>query len=249
METGLGGMVIALLSLMLLVVLTPLTPQAAPPPPLPPPLHYVAHWRLLPAGTATLSWSQAGDLRQIHFTADASNLVDLFYPVHDVMVSSYDPATFCTSSAVNNTIEGRRHRLTRISYQPQQHQLVLDETDPGGASAAAKHEVKPIPGCVADLLTALDYIRAQPLRVGDNYSFRVNEGGKTSDVRCSVDLRETITTAAGRFATVRVHPTLIGGGDRQLGELWVWFSDDARHLPVQIQTHAFWGTLTAQLTN
>lgn len=245
-----GGMVTVLLSLLLLAGLgAPPQASSPPPPPLPAPLHYVAHWRLLPAGTATLSWSQAGDLRQIHFTADASSLVDLFYPVHDVMVSTYDPATFCTSSAVNNTIEGRRHRLTRITYQPQQHQFVLDETDPGGPSTSAKHEVNPIPGCVADVLTALDYIRAQPLHVGDSYSLRVNEGGKTSDVRCSVDLRETITTAAGRFVTVRVHPTLIGGGDRQLGELWVWLTDDARHLPVQIQTHAFWGTLTAQLTN
>ncbi len=176
-------------------------------------------------------------------------MVDLFYPVHDVMESTYDPATFCTSSVVNDTVEGRLHRLTKIQFQPEQHRLILDETDPGFTSSPPKHEVKPIPGCVADLLTALDYMRAQPLHVGDSYSFRVNEGGDTSDVRCTVDLRETITTPAGRFATVRVHPTIIAGGSKKLGELWVWFSDDARHLPVQIQTHAFWGTLTAQLTN
>ncbi|MGH9487454.1 MAG: DUF3108 domain-containing protein [Terriglobales bacterium] len=227
----------------------PTPPSTADPPPLPATLHYVAHWRLLPAGSASLSWSQKGALRQVQFTANTSQLVDLFYPVHDLMQSDYDPATFCTSQVVNNTLEGRRHRLTTITYQPDQHRFILDETNESAHPPTHKHQVKSIPGCVADLLTALDYMRAQPLHVGDSYSFRVNEGGKTSDVRCAVDLRETITTPAGRFSAVRVHPTLIGGGDKKLGELWVWFSDDARHLPVEFQAHAFWGTLTAQLTN
>lgn len=223
------------------------TPEP-PAPPLAGTLHYVAHWRLLPAGTASLSWTEQGGQRQIHFTANGSELVDLFYPVHDNMVSNYDPATFCTTSAVNNTLEGRRHRLTDIQYEPEQHRLILDETNPAAHPPAHKHDVKPIPGCVADMLTALDYIRAQRLHVGDSYSFRVNEGGKTSDVRCVVDLHETISTPAGRFSAVRVRPELMSGGDKKLGQLWVWFSDDARHLPVEIQTRAFWGTLTAQLT-
>lgn len=239
-----------LLGLLLAGVFGGVAQTPAPPAgPLPGTLHYVAHWRLLPAGKASLSWTVQGGQRQIHFTANGSELVNLFYPVHDRMVSSYDPATFCTASAVNNTLEGRRHRLTDIQYEPQQHQLILDETNPAAYPPTHKHEVKPIPGCVADLLTALDYIRAQPLQVGDSYSFRVNEGGKTSDVRCVVDLHETISTPAGRFPAVRVRPELISGGDKKLGQLWVWFSDDARHLPVEIQSHAFWGTLTAQLTD
>lgn len=225
---------------------------AAPPPPpsLPGTLHYTAEWRLLPAGTASLSWSAEGGLRQVSFTADASRLVNLFYPVHDVLRSSYDPATFCTQSVVNQTIEGRRHRLTRITYQPAAHQFTLDETDPTRPADPPKHEIQPLPGCVVDLLTALDYLRAQRLAVGDTYRFRVNEGGRTSDVQAAVDLRETVATPAGRFSAVRVRPTLVGGDQgSHLGQLWVWFSDDARHLPVQIQSHAAWGTLTAQLTN
>ncbi|MGH9467585.1 MAG: DUF3108 domain-containing protein [Terriglobales bacterium] len=228
------------------VPVAPVAANTAAPAPLT--LHYVAHWRLLPAGTASLAWTNVDGARQITFTANGSELVNLFYPVHDVMVTRYDPATFCTASANNDTTEGRRHRLTHIEYEPQQHRLILDETNPSVSPPARKHEVKPIPGCVADLLTALDYMRAQPLHVGDHYSFRVNEGGATSDIRCTVDLRETIATPAGRFSAVRVHPTLIsGGGGKKFGQLWVWFSDDARHLPVEIQAHAFWGTLTAQL--
>lgn len=227
--------------------------QAAAPPPPPPllgTLHYAASWRLLPAGTASLAWSESSGQRHVRFTADASRLVNLFYPVHDVMDSDYDPATFCTQTVVNHTLEGRRRRLTRIDYQPVRHQFVLDESDPGRPDAPPKHEVQPLPGCVVDLLTALDYMRAQRLQVGDVYRFQVNEGGKTSDVQAAVDLRETVATPAGRFSAVRVRPKLVGGDEgSHLGQLWIWFSDDSRHVPVQIQSHASWGTLTAQLTN
>lgn len=227
---------------------------AAPPVPAPPvelgTLHFTAAWRLLPAGTASLIWSEAGGKRHLRFAADASRLVNLFYPVHDVMDSDYDPATFCTQSVINQTLEGRRHRFTRIDFQPSQHQFVLDESDPSRPNTPPKHEVQPLPGCVVDLLTALDYLRAQRLQVGDAYRFLVNEGGKTSEVEAAVDLRETVATPAGRFSTVRVRPKLVGGDEgSHLGQLWLWFSDDARHVPVQIQSHAAWGTLTAQLTN
>ncbi|MGH9417751.1 MAG: DUF3108 domain-containing protein [Terriglobales bacterium] len=224
--------------------------QAPAPPPPTVTLHFIAHWRLLPAGTATLAWSNAGGLRQILFTADASDVVNLFYPLHDRMQTRYQPATFCAAELDNNTVEGRRHRLTHIIYQPDQHQLVLDETDPDTLKAPPKHEIKPIPGCVFDLFSALDYVRARPLKVGDGFDFPVNEGGKTTNVHVAVNLKETVTTPAGTFTTLRVQPTVFNDKVFQRkGKMWVWFTDDARHLLVQIEVQVSWGTIIAQLTN
>lgn len=213
-------------------------------------LHFTAHWRLLPAGTATMAWSNAGGLRQILFTADASDVVNLFYPLHDHMQTRYQPATFCAAELDNNTVEGHRHRLTQITYEPGAHQLVLDERDPDTPKTPPKHEIKPIPGCVFDLFSALDYVRAQPLRLGDSFDFPVNEGGKTTSVHVAVDLKETVTTPAGTFTTLRVQPTVFNDKVFQRkGDMWVWFTDDARHLPVQIEVQVSWGTIIAQLTN
>jgi len=228
--------------------------QFAPPavpkaPPDPGTLHFDAHWRLIPVGHATLAWSEAGGRPQITFTADSIGVVNLFYPVHDRMRARYDPATFCAEQANNDVAEGRRHHVTEIAYHPGQHELVLDENDLTRSPSASKHEVKPIPGCVLDLFTALDYVRAQPLHMGDTYTFAVNEGGKTSQVRARVDLRETVSTPAGRFSCVRVTPTVEDPAAlNNPGRMWVWFTDDARHLPVQIEARVSWGTLTAQLT-
>jgi hypothetical protein len=232
---------------------------AAAPPPTPPPaapslpagvLHYQAHWRLLPAATATLTWSEAGGLRKIQFSADSNPLISLFYPIRDRMTSWYDPASLCTTAVDNDDTEGRRHRLTRIRYLAAQNQLILDETNPTTQPPSVKHEVKPIPGCVMDLFSALDYARAQPLHVGDVYTFPVNEGGTTANVRLTVDLKETVTTPAGRFTAVRTEPTVFDDAVfHRSGQMWVWFSDDARHLPVQVEAKVSWGTILVQLTN
>lgn len=228
------------------------TPASPPPAPSLPDgvLHYTAHWRLLPAATATLAWSETGGLRQIRFTADANPIISLFYPIRDRMTSWYEADSLCTTAVSNDDIEGRRHRQTQIQYHPDQHQLILDETDPATRPPTVKHEVKPIPGCVLDLFTALDYIRAQPLRLGDTYAFAVNEGGRTSQVQARVDLKETVSTPAGRYTCVRVTPTVEDPAAlNNPGRMWAWFSDDARHLLVQIEARVSWGTLTAQLTN
>ena len=225
---------------------------APPPAPAPEPggvLHYRAYWRLLPAAVATLRWNQVNGQRQISFTADSIGVVSLFYPVRDRMVSNYDPSTFCTTSVDNHKLEGRRQLHTRIRYDPGRHRMVLDETNPAGDPPAVKHVVQTIPGCVLDLFSALDYARSQPLHVGDSYTIPVNEGGKTEQVKLTVDLRETVATPAGSFRTVRAEPTVFGNSVfHRPGRMWIWFTDDARHLPVQVKATVSWGTVLVQLT-
>jgi len=31
------------------------------------------------------------------------------------------------------------------------------------------------------------------------------------------------------------------------GKMWLWYSDDAARIPVQMRAHMFWGTLTVRL--
>ena len=61
--------------------------------------------------------------------------------------------------------------------------------------------------------------------------------------------REEIKTATGTFQTIRVQPTADSGVVKNKGEIWIWYSDDARHIPVQMRARLFWGTLTMRLTS
>jgi len=36
---------------------------------------------------------------------------------------------------------------------------------------------------------------------------------------------------------------------RRTGRGWIWYTDDAQHLPVQMRAKLFWGTLTVYLSS
>lgn len=213
-------------------------------------LHYRADWRLWPAGHASLDLSQAGAFRQISFSALATGVAAILYPVRDEIASIYDPLSFCAVDVVKQTLEGRRKRHTEIHYYPQKGDLVLDERNLNDPQAAPKHVVKPIPGCVLDLFSALYYVRTLPLNLGEVYNFPVNEGGGTVEVRLTPDLKETVVTPAGSFSAIRAEPTVFDSAVfHRKGRMWIWFSDDARHLPLKVEAKVSWGTITAVLTS
>jgi hypothetical protein len=63
------------------------------------------------------------------------------------------------------------------------------------------------------------------------------------------EAHEEIKTAAGTFQTIRVEPTADAGVVKNRGNIWIWYTDDYRHLPVQMRARLFWGTITLRLTS
>ena len=59
---------------------------------------------------------------------------------------------------------------------------------------------------------------------------------------------EEIKTTLGSFKTLRVQPTAAAGVVKNRGNIWIWYTDDDRHLPVQMRARLFWGTITFRLT-
>jgi len=59
-----------------------------------------------------------------------------------------------------------------------------------------------------------------------------------------VEGREQVKTPAGTFKTIRVQPETASGALRDKGKIWVWYSDDAARIPVQMRARMAWGTLT-----
>ncbi len=206
---------------------------------------YEAEWRLWTAGTARITVEPAGDNERISATADATGVVAVLYPVHDRFQSVVDRRTFCSISIAKHTEEGFRARETLINFNYQRRRAVLDETNL--KSGEAKHDEREIPGCVTDVIAGIFYVGAQPLTPDATYNFPINDGGQTVDVRAHVEAREQIKTPAGTFATIRVSPEASSGTLKSRGRIWVWYSDDNRHVPVQMRARMFWGTLTLRL--
>ncbi len=106
-----------------------------------------------------------------------------------------------------------------------------------------------IPGCVTDVVSGMLYVASLPLQQGATYSFPLNDGGKTVTVQAHVEGKEQVKTPAGTFNTIRVGPEGEYGPLKNRGRVWIWYTDDAQHLAVQMRAKLFWGTLTVYLTS
>ncbi|MGI9101285.1 MAG: DUF3108 domain-containing protein [Terriglobales bacterium] len=206
---------------------------------------YDAEWRLWNAGTARISLDQVGGNGRVFATAESSGFVNVLYPVHDRFQSSFDRRTFCSLSLTKHSEEGFRARETLIAFNYAQHKSILDETNL--KNGEKKHVDNDIPGCVTDVLSGIFYVGSQPLTPDAVYTFPLNDGGNTVEVRARVEGREQVKTPAGSFATVRVAPEALSGPLKSKGRIWIWYTDDARHIPVQMRARMFWGTLTFHL--
>ncbi len=207
--------------------------------------HYEVEWRLWNAGTAALHLGPAGPEQHVFGNADSAGFVAVLYPVHDRFQAVFDPRTFCSSSLSKHTEEGFHKRDTLIRFDYSRRRSVLDETNL--KSKEIKHTEREIPSCVTDVVSGIFYLGSLPLLPDATYTFPLNDGGETVDVKAHVESREEIKTGAGTFKTIRVAPEATAGVVKERGRIWIWYSDDDRRIPVQIRARMFWGTLTLQL--
>lgn len=209
-------------------------------------LHYDVEWRLWKAGVATLRIEQAGELEHVSGTAESSGVVAMLYRVQDRFESYFDRRSFCSLRVVKHAEEGLHRRETTLVFDPVHGKSILDEKNL--RSNETKHLEGDAPACVMDVVSGSYYLGALPLHPGDLYHVPVNDGGKNFDATVAVEGTEELKTAAGAFRTVRVAVFSDAGPLKGRGKIWIWFTDDAAHTPVQMRSRLFWGTLTMYLT-
>ena len=207
---------------------------------------YDVEWKLWTAGTATLTMEPGANGQQVvKGAANSQGFVSLLYTVRDRFESGFDPKTFCSTHVFKHTEEGSRKRETNIFFDYPKGKAVLDEKNL--KANETKHVENDIPACVSDVVTALYYVGTLPLQAGSNYTFPMNDGGKTQNVEVIVEAREPVKVPAGTFKAIRVQPTASTTPAKDRGKIWIWYSDDDARMPVQMRAKMFWGTLTFRL--
>ncbi len=239
-------------------------PQAATPAPgktiplLPPPrpgysfpakqtLTYAVDWRVFSAATAVVHLEADGNKEHLTASADTLGAINLIFHVSDKFQSTFDRDKGCSAEFDKQTIEGRRqiNSTTKVDYA--RGESVLDEKNM--TTGVSKHLEAGVPGCLTDLLTGVFYASSQMLEVGKSFEMPVVDPMKTVVVTMKVEGREELKTPAGTFKTIRVEPTADVGVVKNRGQIWIWYSDDDRHLPVQMRARSFWGTITIRLAS
>jgi len=209
-------------------------------------LTYAVDWRVFPAGSAVIHFEQAGDRERIIASAYTSGAINLIFHVTDNFQSDFDRNKGCSYDFDKQTVEGRRQINSTLHLDYANSQSVLDEKNQ--INGQVKHIVSPIKSCLTDLLSGIFYPSSQQLVVGHNFVLPVADSTRTVLVTMKVEGREDIKTSLGTFKTIRVHPTADAGVVKNRGDIWIWYTDDERHLPVQMRARLFWGTITFRLT-
>lgn len=210
-------------------------------------LNYTVDWRVFPAGVVSFHQEADGDAQRISVTADSIGAVNLIYRVSDRFQSSFSRRTGCSAEFSKQLQEGRRQVNSTLKFNYAQNKAVLEEKNL--VSGISKHQEAALPPCVSDLLSAIFYTATQPLQVGQSFQLPVYDAMRTIPVTMKVENRESVRTPSGTYQTVRVQPTADAGVVKNRGNIWIWYTDDERHIPVQMRARLFWGTITFQLTS
>jgi hypothetical protein len=208
-------------------------------------LTYEVDWRVFPAGTAVLHFEAVGDRERINANADTSGAINLLFHVSDRFQSSFDRTRGCTDDFNKQTIEGRRQVSSTLHLDYSQNRSILNEKNL--VTGQAKRVESPISGCLTDLLTGVFYASSQPIELGHSFVMPVVDAMNVVPVTMKVEGREEVKTPLGTFKTLRVEPTASAGVVKNRGNIWIWYTDDERHLPVQMRARLFWGTITFRL--
>ncbi|HET6170309.1 MAG TPA: DUF3108 domain-containing protein [Terracidiphilus sp.] len=208
-------------------------------------LTFTVDWRVFTAGIAVFHLEQAGDVLKISATADSVGAINMLFPVVDRFQSGFNLQTGCSVGFNKQIQEGRRKIASELMFDYAHGRQTLNERNL--VKGTATHKQANIPACVSDSLSAIFYTQSQPLNVGQTMYFPLADSMRTVTVGMKVESKEEIKTPAGTFQTVKVQATADEGVVKNRGQIWIWYTDDTRHLPVQMQARLFWGTITFHL--
>jgi hypothetical protein len=205
---------------------------------------YSAEWHLINAGTGVVRMAVSGNERVVTATAESRGVVNVIFPVHDRFEARFDPRTFCSMSMFKHSEEGSHKRDTSIRFDYTHKKTELNEKNlKTGESKQAESDLL---ACATDVITGFYYLQSLPLRVGSTYEFPVSDG-KTTVVRATVQKSEHIKVPAGSFPAVQLIAEAVSGPLKSKGKVWVWYSDDGNHIPIQMKAKLGWGTLLFRL--
>lgn len=212
-------------------------------------LTYSISWsNIVRAGIAVMEVKEGqtiGGRRTYQFTSRTHSvgLLDTFYPVQDTVESIVDANDLCSLTFHLQENHGKRKRRRQLTFDRENgtvRQALNDD----------KPETYSVPECVQDALSSLYYVRTrQDFHAGKPIILDVFDGGKTWSVEVQTLGKERIKTPAGEFDTIEVktYPKY-EGVFKHKGEIYIWLTDDARKIPVQMKSVISIGSIIATLT-
>jgi hypothetical protein len=164
--------------------------------------------------------------------------------------STVEPVSFTVQRTTIHDEQGKRIRTTESTFDRSKGKMTWTSRDPNNPADEPRHSITDFSGQLQDILSAIYFIRTQPLEVGKSFEVFIGDGGRVYKIPVKVVERKRMRTILGRVDVLKVNPELFGPDrliDDDNGELSIWVTNDARHIPVGGRIKTDYGTFDIKL--
>ena len=164
--------------------------------------------------------------------------------------STVEPVSFTVERTTILDEQGKRVRTTESVFDRSKGQMTWSSRDPNNPTAEPRRAITDFSGQLQDMLSAIYFIRTQPLEVGKTFEVFIGDGGHVYKIPVKVVEKKRMKTILGQVNALRVNPELFGADrliDKEQGEFSIWITDDARHIPVAGRIKTDYGTFDIKL--
>jgi hypothetical protein len=206
-------------------------------------LKFKVRWGPVKAGNATMEIPEIMEYNgrkcfRFVSTAESSKFFSTFFKVRDRVESFTDVEGVYSHHFEKHIREGKFQANKSVDFDQFNHLALTDK------------DTIPVPPFVQDVLSALYYVRTQPLEIGKSIFVDNHTDKKNYPLEVKVLKKERVEVDAGTFDCVVVQPILQAAGVfEQKGTLTVWLTDDQKKMPVLMKSKVVIGSITTELTD
>jgi hypothetical protein len=164
--------------------------------------------------------------------------------------SVVEPKSFTIRKSTILDEQGKRVRQSEMSFDPTKGQLSWTQKDPNDPSREPRNATAQFSGQLQDILSAIYFIRTQPLAVGKSFEIFISDSGQVYRVPVQVVERKRMKTIFGKVNVFRVDPDIFGPDsliEQEKGQLSLWITDDQRRIPVGVKIKSDYGIFDIKL--
>ncbi len=184
---------------------------------------------------------------QITSTARTYPFFDNFFKVRDSIESIWDKEDQVSLQFTKNLNEGKYRQYRIINYNPAKNTAVYRRWQ-FKENLFKDKEISIFPK-TQDIFAAFYLTRMQDLQVGKDFYIKCCTEGKNYTTCVVVHRIEKINTIFGQIECLVIEPKLAGEAIfKQTGQIYIWVTNDAYKIPVQMESKISVGKFKAKLS-
>jgi uncharacterized protein DUF3108 len=193
-------------------------------------------------GDASYSLKFTGDVSSKGFFSKLFNL-----HFRERIESIVEPVSFTVQKTKRVDEQGKRSRTSESVYA--NGKVFWIERDPNNPARTPRSATAPFTGQVQDVLSAIYFLRTQPLEVGKTFEVTVSDSGRVYQIPVRVLEKKRLKTVLGRVDAFRLDPDVYGPNRMIAGEgqFTIWLTSDSRRIPVSARVKTRYGTFDITL--